>query len=209
MNAYQKEQAYAYQKAIAAMRQLPEGDKKALHIDMQPYLAFRKELNAFLDKHFGAHCSQSCFENARSACCSKDGIIAFWADVVINVCHSTPSELEALFQALRNPLYPAKCVYLGSLGCLWRIRPLVCAMFLCDRVQETVFGNLPSARAQWEAFRNRARSFRWPDQPVLFDKIELLCMAQGFRSPLMYINTSPGLLRIKQRAEKLCSDSDR
>jgi hypothetical protein len=44
------------------------------------------------------------------------------------------------------------------------------------------------------------KSFRWPDRPVLFDQLEQVFMAVGCRSPLMYINTSPGLLRIKQKA---------
>lgn len=209
MNAYQEEQQDALRLAMAAIQHLPENDLAALRSDMAPYLEFRNELSAFLDSHFSKHCSQSCFKNARSACCSRDGIITFWADVVINVCNSSPHQLEALFQALRRPLYPAKCIYLGAYGCVWQIRPLVCAMFLCERVQNEVFGAHPQARYQWEALQNRARSFRWPDRPVLFDKIETLCMAQGYRSPLMYINSSPGLLRIKQRAERLWSGRDR
>ena len=37
---------------------------------------------------------------------------------------------------------------------------------------------------------------------MLFDDIEEWFLAAGYRSPLMYINTSPGLLRIKRRAGK-------
>jgi len=48
-----------------------------------------------------------------------------------------------------------------------------------------------------EAKRKR---FTWPDQPVLFDDLESYFMKSGYRSPLMYLHNSPGLLRVKQKA---------
>jgi len=45
-----------------------------------------------------------------------------------------------------------------------------------------------------------SRRFKWPDRPVLFDTLEKLFLDAGFHSPLMYLHTSPGLLRVKQQA---------
>jgi hypothetical protein len=80
------------------------------------------------------------------------------------------------------------------------VRPLVCAMFLCDPVEKEVMANNVEVRTQWRVLNTQAKSFRWPDRPVLFDTLEKRCMAAGIQSPLMYLNNSPGLLHVKKKA---------
>lgn len=200
MNDYQKEQWDALININHHLNEMKPESVHSLEKSIVPYLQFRKALDIFLDEHFSGHCTESCFQSSVSACCSKDGIITFWADMVINACRSTPGQMTQLFNAVRRPLKPGKCIYLGPEGCYWRIRPLVCAMFLCDAAKEAVFPRNSDVQEHWHTFEQTAKSFRWPDRPVLFDHIEHLFIAAGCRSSLMYLNTSPGLLRIKHRA---------
>ena len=51
-----------------------------------------------------------------------------------------------------------------------------------------------------DLFEEKRRQYTWPDQPVLFDKLEALFVEAGYRSSLMYLHNSPGLLRVKQKA---------
>ena len=200
MNDYQQEQWDALQMVVGQLRLLKTGERQELFREMAPYLAFRSEVDRFLDRHFSAHCTRSCYSNQLSACCSKDGIVAFWADVVVNVCCSSEAAIQKLFKALRSPFNENKCTYLQADGCCWQVRPLMCAMFLCEPAQEKVFAHDEECKAQWNALRNRAEVFRWPTRPVLFDRLETFFMERGCRSSLMFINTSPALLRIKRQA---------
>jgi hypothetical protein len=209
MNDYQKEQWDALQQITSALKKMPSEGLDQLRREMQPYLNFRQEVEAFLNAHFSTYCIRSCFENQQSVCCSKDGIITFWADVVINAVLCSDAQLESLFEAIRHPHSPHKCIYLNNQGCCWQLRPLVCAMFLCDGAQQKAFADRPDTQTHWSELNNRARTFRWPDQPVLFDSIEINFMAAGCRSPLMYLNTSPGLLSVKRKAGLLASTKGR
>lgn len=164
------------------------------------YLEFRRQVDDFFSTYLGAHCTLSCFTNSRSACCGKDGIIIFWADVAINALSSDEVQFADLERAIKGPLHDTKCIFLGPQGCCWQVRPLVCAMFLCDPVREEVFKLGKSVDDRWEALQCRAQDFRWPNKPVLFDYLETYFMALGGRSSLMYINSSPGLMRIKRQA---------
>jgi hypothetical protein len=196
MNAYQTEQKDALNQIVNNIEVLSSSQHGAI----RSYLSFRRQLDEFSRRHFAAFCTRACFESRTSACCSKDGIITFWAEVVINVATSDKHQIDDLFAAIEKPLFADKCIYLGENGCRWRVRPLGCALFLCDRVQNEVLACRPDLRRQWEAYLSAAKKFRWPDRPVLFDHLEQVFMDTGCRSPLMYINTSPGLLRIKQQA---------
>lgn len=196
MNAYQAEQMDALNQIVNNIGLLDpiKGDT------IRSYLSFRRQLDEFSERHFAVFCTQACFKSRTSTCCSKDGIITFWADVVINVAHADKHHIDDLFAAIENPLFPDKCIYLGANGCRWRVRPLGCALFLCDQVQEAVLAPNPELHRHWETYLSRGKAFRWPDRPVLFDHLERVFMDAGCRSSLMYINTSPGLLRIKQQA---------
>jgi hypothetical protein len=197
---YQQEQWEALSLIMRQLEALDASQRTLLLSGIGPYLEFRQHVDQFLATHFAAHCTQSCFENRLSACCSKDGIITFWADGVINALVAGEERVEALRQALVRPFSPHKCTYLGPDGCRWQVRPLMCAMFLCDPVQEKVFGADRGAERRWRELVDAAKGFRWPDRPVLFDWLETYFIDLGCRSSLMYINTSPGLMRIKRMA---------
>ena len=198
MNAYQTEQMDALNQIVQHIDLWGSLPEEAI----RSYLLFRGQLDEFSNRHFAAFCTRACFESRNSACCSKDGIITFWADMVINVARSDRHQIDDLFTAIKTPLFAEKCIYLGENGCRWQIRPLGCALFLCDPVQDAVLAPNPHLHRQWEAFQSKAKTFRWPDRPVLFDHLERIFMDAGCRSPLMYINHSPGLMRIKTLSRK-------
>jgi hypothetical protein len=200
LTPYQREQSDSLELAISYLKGLTPKDQDGLNAAIKSYLDFRVEVDAFLELNFSRYCTRSCYTTHTSACCSRDGIITFWADVLINANACDHQLLERLHHAIHHPLNRRKCIYLGPNGCLWRVRPLVCAMFLCDDALPKAFEDNPSAEQQWEAFQQRAKGFRWPDRPVLFDQLEKRCMAAGVDSPLMYLHSSPGLLRVKRRA---------
>ena len=200
MNAYQMEQIDAWRQILDAWTRMPAPERKALRQAVQDYVRFREEVDAFLKERFHGHCTTACYLNHRSACCSKDGILTFWADLVVEAVDSGMQRIAAMPAHIETPDIAHKCIYLSTGGCRWRIRPLVCAMFLCDAAQQAVFSRDPGSGRFWQALCRRARSFRWPDRPVLFDLIESRFMALGCRSPLMYLHTSPGLLRVKRAA---------
>ena len=181
MNDYQQEQWDALGQICSKIGSIDSIHSGELFLAIQSYVQFRNQLDNFLTQHFGQVCTRACFESRTSACCSKDGIIAFWADLVINAIHATQKEVDDLSASIQNPLYPHKCIYLGAQGCRWRIRPLGCALFLCDRVQDAVLKPCPDLRKRWEYFLVTGKSFRWPDRPVLFDKLEQVFMAAGCR----------------------------
>ena len=171
-----------------------------LRADLQPYLDFRAKVDRFLMAHFSQTCSQACYQSQRSACCSREGIITFFADVVINALCCEQKHLDRLKRVLGTPQQGFKCLYLASEGCLWQMKPLICALFLCDSAKKAVFQQNQALAGQWESLGNESRQFKWPDRPVLFDRLEDIAIEAGFSCSLMYFHNSPGLLRIKQRA---------
>lgn len=203
MNDYQREQLAAWRQIEQGLTQMSTREKQAIATEIAGYLRFRHEVEKFIDQHFNKHCTISCYQNNRSACCGKDSILTFWADLVINAINTDSHSVKAMMNAIHRPVYADKCIYLSRQGCCWHIRPLVCLMFLCDAVQQEVFSKEPDAGRQWEAFCSRARSFRWPDRSVLFDRLEARFLARDCFSPLMYLHTSPGLLRVKKKAGML------
>lgn len=202
VNAYQTEQLETLERVDRHLRAASDAEKRDLLTSIAPYLDFRRETARFLEARFSDVCTRNCYRSRLSACCSKDGIITFFGDVVVNRLIAAPKTIAAMIQALRTPNDGYKCVYLGDDGCLWRLKPVVCEMFLCDAAQKTVFGADPEAKRIWRHLREQKQRFTWPDRPVLFDRLEARFMAAGLRSPLMYLHNSPGLLRVKQRSMK-------
>ncbi len=200
MNDYQTEQMETLTLIRRHLSEMGEARKEMLRTSLRDYLAFRADTAAFLAAHFGHLCTRNCYENRMSACCSKDGIITFFADAVINALLSSDAQLDALADVLQQPHTGFKCVYLSEKGCLWRIKPIVCEMFLCDPAKEEIFGNSSAVREEWESLEARRKGFTWPDRPVLFDDLEQIFLDAGYRSPLMYLHNSPGLVRIRRRA---------
>ncbi len=200
MNSYQVEQLEALSLVRLHLNALPRGERRELLCLLEDYLAFRRRVDEFLKLHFDDICDRKCYQSRLSACCSREGIITFFADVVINQLVSEASEVDALAAVLRREHTGFKCVYLGAQGCLWRIKPIVCQMFLCAPAQAQVFGRDPAAESAWRELERQRKGFTWPDRPVVFDRIEKYFIAAGCSSPLMYLHISPGLLRLKQRA---------
>lgn len=200
MNLYHKEQTETLFVVRRHLATLSPSEIQHLEALAKDYLSFRGEVDSFLAENFSMTCNQKCYRNRLSACCSREGIITFFADVVINALVSEDAGLENLLIVLEKPNNGFKCIYLGNQGCMWRLKPMVCEMFLCDQAKTEVFGENPDARKKWEDLRRREKLFRWPDRPVLFDEIEQYFIDAGYDSPLMYLHNSPGLLRVKKQA---------
>lgn len=198
MNSYQQEQAESLAMVQRCLATLSSSERQALEVKITDYLLFRDEVDTFLSKHFSNLCTKKCYENKLSACCSREGIITFFGDMVVNTLVSCNEEINALLEALQKPNTGFKCIYLGDNGCLWRVKPIVCEMFLCEQAEKEVFRKKAWAEDAWEELKQRKKLYTWPDRPVLFDDLELYFMDAGYSSPLMYLHNSPGLLRVKQ-----------
>ncbi|MCP4666424.1 MAG: hypothetical protein GY849_08650 [Deltaproteobacteria bacterium] len=166
---------------------------------VRAYLTFRGEVAQFQKQHFSEICTYTCFTSQTSACCGREGIATFFADVVINVLLSSDREVDVILETLSRDFGGFKCVYLKEQGCLWRLKPIVCEMFLCKRAKDAVLEGNRVLGAQWDKLRRRERRYTWPNRPVLFDRLEELFVQAGLESPLMYFHRSPGLLRVKKQ----------
>ncbi|MBI9082664.1 MAG: hypothetical protein JEZ11_03645 [Desulfobacterales bacterium] len=201
MTSYRQEQLDGYRLVLDHLDTLGAEERQALQKAISPYLDFRKRASEFLDTHFAGVCTQACYDNQRSACCSKDGIVTFFADIVVNALVSDPVSMEKIMARLgQQPHEGFKCIYLGPRGCLWQVKPLVCEMFLCDPALSEVFGSRSDLNTEWEALQQEKKRFSWPDRPVLFDHLEAVFIEAGLNSSLMYLHNSPGLLRVKRLA---------
>lgn len=200
MSDYQLEQLEALSLVRQHLKTLSRDDKEKLRLLIREYIEFRRRVDLFLEAYFSFVCDRTCYRSRLSACCSREGIITFFADVVINMLLSGEAEIDALARVLRIENTGFKCVYLGVDGCLWRVKPIVCQMFLCEQAKARVFSERPEAEIDWRELERQRKLFTWPDRPILFDKIETYFMEAGCVSPLMYLHTSPGLLRVKKIA---------
>lgn len=200
MNEYQQEQLEALKIVRRGLSRIGDRERMELIEAIREYMQFRQSVDRFLNRYFSDVCNRTCYLSRTSACCSKDGIITFFADTVVNAMHATPAQLDRLEAVLNRVNEGHRCVYLGSHGCTWTVRPVVCAMFLCDRAMAAVFGVAPEAKKEWESLRRQEKLFKWPDRPVLFDLLEKMFLDLGYRSTLMHLNLSPGLLRVKKEA---------
>ena len=199
MNPYHKEQIDALTMVKHHLDNLPGSERQTLTASLADYLIFRQEIDEFLVRHFSEICTQTCYQSRMSACCSREGIITFFADIVVNLLVSDLLDFDKLLAVLSKPNDGFKCVYLTEKGCLWRLKPIVCQMYLCDRSKNQVFDKSSEIKTQWELLEQKRRRFTWPDRPVLFDDLESYFIKIGYQSPLMYLHNSPGLLRIKQK----------
>ena len=200
MNEYQQEQLDALKMVRHGLRRL--GDARRAHLieKVRDYMQFRQSVDDFLKRYFNKVCTRTCYRSRISACCARDSIITFFADTVVNALQATPAQLHRMETMLLRVNEGHRCVYLGPNGCTWTIRPVVCAMFLCDHAMNTVFSDAPEARKTWASMRRQEKKFKWPDRPVLFDHLEKVFIDLGCHSTLMHLNLSPGLLRVKENA---------
>ncbi len=174
--------------------------RQKLESDIADYLKFREEAASFFSAYFSEVCTRKCYQSKLSACCTREGIITFFADVVINAMVSKGRELDVLLEVLKKPNNGFKCIYLGEDGCMWRLKPIVCEMFLCEYAKNEVFGKNQRLMREWESLKKRKELYTWPDRRVVFDTLETCFIDAGCSSPLMYLHNSPGLLRVKSRA---------
>ena len=84
MNTYQTEQLEALTLIRRHLGDLSKARIDRLHARIDDYLAYRRRMAHFLSDHFKNVCTRECFSNRRSACCGKDSIITFFAEVLIN-----------------------------------------------------------------------------------------------------------------------------
>jgi hypothetical protein len=202
LTEYNRDQLEALLMVDHHLRGLSTSAATELKHMIQPYLSFRAEVSAFQERHLSGVCTEKCFTDKSSACCGRDGIATFFADVMINVLLSSQAEIDLLFTVLSSDRGGFKCVYLTAKGCLWHLKPIVCEMFLCDHARESLRGRDEDLYRRWEALRVQEKHYTWPDRPVLFDQLEETFMKVGLHSPLMYFHRSPGLLRVKEQAAK-------
>ncbi len=202
MSKYNRDQIEAIGLVHSLLKSFTSAELSHLKEKIDGYLSFRKDVHEFQKRHFSEICTNQCFESRYSACCNLEAVAIFFADVVINVLLSSDQETCLLLEALKLGSRGFKCVYLGNNGCLWRLKPIACEMFLCEDAKSTVFTKNNVALNQWEEFKRREKDYTWPDKPVLFDDLEEYFIKAGFSSDLMYFHKGPGLLRIKSLAKK-------
>ncbi|MGB5922655.1 MAG: hypothetical protein WBH36_10520 [Syntrophobacteria bacterium] len=199
ISEYNQQQKEALLMVRQHLSGLPLSQLHRLKQRIRSYVGFRQTVASFQKTHFSDLCSEKCFTSYTSACCGREGIITFFADVVVNVLLSTQEEIDVLLDILDTDTGGLNCVYLNKTGCLWRAKPIVCEMFLCKHAKNLVLENNKALKSQWETFRQRERRYTWPTRPVLFDELEDYFIGAGFDSPLMYLHRSPGLLRLKAK----------
>ena len=202
MSEYNRDQWEALLMVQHYLEGLPASEIERLRASIGPYLQFRSEVSRFQREFLSEICTQACFTTRQSACCNRDGIATFFADVVINALFSSEEDLNRIKAALVNDPGGFKCVYLGEKGCVWRLKPIVCEMFLCDRAKAAVLEGDRNRDDRWQELLRKEKQFTWPDKPVLFDDLEELFLQAGLQSPLMYCHLSPGLCRVKARHRK-------
>ncbi len=200
ISEYNRDQLISISSVLEVLSHMSEGELESLRTGIRPYLAFRRDIADYYGTFFRPCCQEICFDTGVSACCGFESIITFFADHVISLTESSEREIEALISVLKRPNLTGKCVFLGTSGCIWRIPPISCAMFLCSQAKERVFDAHPDARIVWSDHQRREKEFTYPGKPVLFDELEALFMERGSESPHLYFHRSPGLLRIKSKA---------
>lgn len=202
MTEYNRDQMEAIRMVRHYLNSLSRPEIWQLRKRVEPYLRFRADVLRFQEQHLNETCTRKCFTGQSSACCNREGIATFFADVVINSLLSSDEEIDVSLEALSRDQGGFKCVYLSSHGCLWRLKPIVCEMFLCEHARETLVRSEETLLGRWEALRRREKEYTWPDKPVLFDDLEEVFINAGFDSPLMYFHRSPGLLRVKATSRR-------
>ena len=171
MSEYNRDQLEAIRTVRHYLRSLSEPQIFELGKLTKPYLGFRADVVDFQKQHLIETCTQKCFASQTSGCCNREGIATFFADLVINILHSSDEEIDALIETLSRDRGGFKCVYLNRTGCLWRLKPIVCEMFLCEYAKEALLEKDNTLLWQWEKLRQREKEYTWPDRPVLFDEV--------------------------------------
>lgn len=200
LGEYNRDQLITVHSVLEVLWKLKPEEVGSLRTMIRPYLAFRREVDEYYNLYFKPTCRSRCFDTRLSACCGFESIITFFADHVISLLESTREQRDLLLSFLNRPNITQRCVYLGPQGCVWKVPPISCAMFLCAPSKETVFEVHPEAESLWTDHQQAEKRFTWPDRPVLFDTLERFFMERGCDTPHLLFHRSPGLLRAKAMA---------
>ncbi|MGV8074026.1 MAG: hypothetical protein AB2L11_05675 [Syntrophobacteraceae bacterium] len=201
LSDYNRDQLITIKAIQQACEKLSRVEIEELKKLLEGYLRFRNELEEYHVRYLKCICRASCFETGLSSCCSFESIITFFADHVINYLFSTSEEIAAVIEVLVNSQDSGKCVYLGGNGCVLKVRPVTCAMFLCGRAKQEISDSNPGAEACYEELLDQEKEYTWPTKPVLFNDLETYFMRLGVESPHLYFHRSPGLIRLKEEYE--------
>ncbi len=197
VSEYNRDQWITFRAIADACRKLTPSEIAGLRDSLASYLHFREAVDRYQARYFHETCRGECFETGTSACCGFESIITFFADHAISYLLSDSREMSSLFEALEKPNTTSHCVYLGEHGCLWKVRPITCAMFFCSPGKKSVFPKQPEAESILSELKEREKEFTWPTKPVLFDDLEAYFIRLGLESPHLHFHRSPGLLRLK------------
>ena len=182
MSEYNTEQLETLRIVRQFLKSLSENETRFYKKQIEDYFLFRKKVSDFSRKNFSSICRAKCFENKLSACCTKEGIITYFADVFINAIHSDTSVLDNMESMLHNGGSSKNCVYLGNNGCIWLIKPIVCEMFFCDFLISEAEKDNPSIKKELEHLKLLQKNFTWPDKPVYFNTIEEVFIERGYHN---------------------------
>lgn len=199
VSEYNRDQWATFHAVCEAGKDLSLYRLQELKQRVEPYLAFRAEVDRFQRDFVETTCRSQCFDTGLSACCGFESIITFFADHAVSFLLSTREEMDAIFRVLEQPNQTKHCVYLGPSGCLWKVRPITCAMFYCEELKRQAFTAHPESQPLWEALQAREKDYTWPVKPVLFNDLERVFLDLGALSPHMFFHQSPGLVRLKAR----------
>ena len=89
ISEYNQQQKEALLMVLQHLSGLPLSQLHRLKQRIRSYVGFRQTVASFQETHFADLCSEKCFTSYTSACCGREGIITFFADVVVNVLLST------------------------------------------------------------------------------------------------------------------------
>ena len=82
MSSYNQEQYDALDMVRRYVAGLGKDEKAGLVASLDDYLQFRQSVDDFLQTHFGSVCNQACYQSRLSACCSREGIVTFFAEQI-------------------------------------------------------------------------------------------------------------------------------
>ena len=109
---YNQQHLEAFRMVRRHLKGMTNSQMDRLRRQIDAYLTFRRDVSTFQDLHFSKICIDKCFTSKESACCGREGIAAFFADVVINALLSTDAEIDCIIQNLLEDKGDPNCVYL-------------------------------------------------------------------------------------------------
>ena len=122
MGDYNQDQVQAITLVRHFLRKASGPTKDRVNSMVHAYLVFIKEVADSQERFFSELCTEKCFTSHTSACCGREGIATFLADVLINAPLSTEKDLDTLLQLLSRDQGGSKCVYFTDQGCARQLK---------------------------------------------------------------------------------------